>query len=416
MFGRVKTADKFKIGDFQGVVQLRAAGTVDQNAIFLLNSGAEGDFCRCRHIPEGKSQLFAYQVQGLTALSYVTVTQREARLLLQTLWRFLTSVRMGTLCVENLAVQPENIYYNGSRFFLIYAPLVFTAKQNAKGNVSAVITRLLGGVRDGSGMIPAFLAQSKRSGDITEALGAFLSSLPPEQPVEDRRPVSSPQPSERFDRPPTEADRAEYETTVLTGELSEDNEGETTVLGAFPDDDGETTVLGSAYSDAEGETTVLGGMIIESEEDAASVFSGVPQSDNDDDTTLLSAALTESDETSVLGQQVTGGSQRLAAVPSAPQTLKVTLIRTCNGQEIDLPPYCDIGSEAGTGTIAIPNPGISRRHATIMTEGDAVFIIDNHSTNGTVADGITLRPNEKAEIFDGSFLTLGDESLQVRIR
>lgn len=449
MFGRVKTADKFKISGFQGTVSFRASGALDANALSLINDGAGDVLCPCRHTPEGKSQLFEYQVQGLSPLINVNVTQREAQLLLNALWRFLTNVRTGVLCAENLAVQPENIYYNGSSFFLIYVPLIFAAKQNTKGNISAVITKLLGNVRDSSGMIAAFLNQSKHSNDITESLGAFLSSLPSVKPVYDtppqKNPVSSQLPSEKFDKPPTEDEKAEYETTVLTGELNSfdedettvlngvplddedettvlngdplDDEGETTVLNSVPsDDEGETTVLGSFNTGQEDETTVLGGVIIENEKVAETVFGGFSQSDNDDDTTLLSAELTDNDETSLLGQQVTGGSQRLAAVPSENMSLQITLIRTCNGQEIDLPPHCDIGSDPGSCTVTIPNRSISRRHATITAEGDAVYIIDNHSTNGTIADGITLRPNEKAEIFDGSFLTLGDESLQVRIR
>jgi pSer/pThr/pTyr-binding forkhead associated (FHA) protein len=54
--------------------------------------------------------------------------------------------------------------------------------------------------------------------------------------------------------------------------------------------------------------------------------------------------------------------------------------------------------------ILLPGPTVSRRHALVHREGDAVTVIDDHSLNGVFLDG---DPVDWAPLEDGNELELG---------
>ena len=64
--------------------------------------------------------------------------------------------------------------------------------------------------------------------------------------------------------------------------------------------------------------------------------------------------------------------------------------------DVDMTPH---GGEEG---------GVSRRHAKLVHEGDAWFIIDLDSTNGTYLNETELTPKVRAAVSDGDTIGLGD--------
>ncbi len=74
------------------------------------------------------------------------------------------------------------------------------------------------------------------------------------------------------------------------------------------------------------------------------------------------------------------------------------------------------GSEATIGrstsnSVILPYPEISRRHARLWQDGDAFYLEDLGSTNGTLVNKVRL--HEPATIYDGDEIQIGD-SLQLR--
>jgi predicted amidophosphoribosyltransferase len=52
--------------------------------------------------------------------------------------------------------------------------------------------------------------------------------------------------------------------------------------------------------------------------------------------------------------------------------------------------------------------GVSRRHARLIRQGDAWFVIDLDSTNGTSLNGVDLQPKVRTALRDGDILSFGE--------
>ncbi|MFP4320917.1 MAG: FHA domain-containing protein [Anaerolineales bacterium] len=70
--------------------------------------------------------------------------------------------------------------------------------------------------------------------------------------------------------------------------------------------------------------------------------------------------------------------------------------------DVDLMPY------------GASNLGVSRRHAQIIRQGQALFIEDLRSTNQTRLNGFTLRPEQRYRLKDGDELLLGNLRIVLR--
>ena len=58
--------------------------------------------------------------------------------------------------------------------------------------------------------------------------------------------------------------------------------------------------------------------------------------------------------------------------------------------------------------------GVSRRHAQISRDGEALFVADLNSTNHTLLNGYVLDPRQRYRLYDGDELVLGLMRLVVR--
>ena len=243
---------------------------------------------------------------------------------------------------------------------------------------------------------------------------------------------------------------SEGETTVLSQSPSYDSEGETTVLSQSPsyDSEGETTVLSQSSSyDSEGETTVLSQSPAYDSEGETTVLSQSPSYDSEGETTVLSQnhSYDSEGETTVLNGASGMGTQyfdreelssmirqsysedRKNKQPDAlktnpvrnttTQTQRVILVSADNRGQYEITGAgTDIGSADGSGMITLRNSSVSRRHAGIIIEDGHVYVIDYGSTNGTYVDGVEIEPQQKTEIYNGSFLSFGNESFQLTVK
>lgn len=68
---------------------------------------------------------------------------------------------------------------------------------------------------------------------------------------------------------------------------------------------------------------------------------------------------------------------------------------------------CTVGKMAGSVDAVIKDDTVSRIHARFVREGDAVYVTDLNSTNGTFKNGLRLDPNETVQIEAGDEIRFG---------
>ena len=57
--------------------------------------------------------------------------------------------------------------------------------------------------------------------------------------------------------------------------------------------------------------------------------------------------------------------------------------------------------------VVLYDPGVSRRHARLTIEGEAVYVEDSGSANGTKVNGELIPREERRQLEDGDRITLG---------
>ncbi len=74
-------------------------------------------------------------------------------------------------------------------------------------------------------------------------------------------------------------------------------------------------------------------------------------------------------------------------------------------------------SEVSINLSSLPDKDIvSRRHANLIQRGNAYWIKDENSTNGTLVDGYMLRSGETVRIRDGSLIQFGEDGPRMVFR
>lgn len=183
------------------------------------------------------------------------------------------------------------------------------------------------------------------------------------------------------------------------------NEADTSLLNQ---DEGETTLLNQndepKPDENEGETTFL-----------------THASENGSDNIILSQHTTEfipnkydECETTFLSDDILLDAPR-QNIPNTTDC-QLYLLRTCSGELIRINrSVFSIGKDYSTMDYVLGNESVSRNHASIYTEGNTFYLVDNGSTNGTIMEGIRLQKGERAELDDGYIISLGNEVFQVLI-
>ena len=414
---------------------------VDLDSLNGISKGGAAGFCACRYRSEKGSHVFEYSRNNAETVDSRQFGDDDAKMLAASLRQaVLTATRMN-FNLDNIQTDPVCIFRGGDGYRFIYVPV---ACGDVKNDANRFISDFIKKYKKKHELFKQILKELKQSSDAMAVLERYAGSAKETAAnaggSEDAAKVISQSPA--YD--------SEGETTVLSQSPSYDSEGETTVLSQSPsyDSEGETTVLSQSSSyDSEGETTVLSQSPAYDSEGETTVLSQSPSYDSEGETTVFSQnhSYDSEGETTVLNGASGMGTQyfdreelssmirqsysedRKNKQPDAlktnpvrnttTQTQRVILVSADNRGQYEITGAgTDIGSADGSGMITLRNSSVSRRHAGIIIEDGHVYVIDYGSTNGTYVDGVEIEPQQKTEIYNGSFLSFGNESFQLTVK
>ena len=446
MFGKHNKIKRVDETDFTRVF-VPESTEVDLDSLNGISKGGAAGFCACRYRSEKGSHVFEYSRNNAETVDSRQFGDDDAKMLAASLRRaVLTATRMN-FNLDNIQTDPVCIFRGGDGYRFIYVPV---ACGDVKNDANRFISDFIKKYKKKHELFKQILKELKQSSDAMAVLERYAGSAKetaakvisqsPAYDSEGETTVLSQSPS--YD--------SEGETTVLSQSHSYDSEGETTVLSQSPsyDSEGETTVLSQSSSyDSEGETTVLSQSPAYDSEGETTVLSQSPSYDSEGETTVLSQnhSYDSEGETTVLNGASGMGTQyfdreelssmirqsysedRKNKQPDAlktnpvrnttTQTQRVILVSADNRGQYEITGAgTDIGSADGSGMITLRNSSVSRRHAGIIIEDGHVYVIDYGSTNGTYVDGVEIEPQQKTEIYNGSFLSFGNESFQLTVK
>ena len=455
---RKQKKKKWKRADGPDVTAISVPETteVDLDALNRLSSGHAVGFCTCRYAAENGCHVFTFDHRNAPSAVSIKYNDAEAKLLLTSLHRAIWNASQSGLAVSNIIMDPTCVFRGGNGFLFLYLP-VRMAKDPT--DIDRLILDFLKNIKGKHTIFKSLLKTIKQTGNAMTALEIYARS--------DNSVTAETAGSERLNKP-QESGRllaSEEETTVLS-QARYDSEGETTVLSqARYDSEGETTVLSQARYDSEGETTVLSQANYDSEGETTVLSQA--NYDSEGETTVLSQARYDSEgETTVLSNKDAYGYEEQVntadpksgtryldheelsrmvkqsyaedsrekqptlsgnafpeyyKINEAPhthrQTVQVFLVSADNRGKYEIAESdTDIGTLSGSGRITLRNSSISRRHAGISIDRNRVFVTDYSSTNGTFMDGVEITPGQKTEVYNGSFLSFGNETFQILIK
>ena len=469
---RKQKKKKWKRADGPDVTAISVPETteVDLDALNRLSSGHAVGFCTCRYAAENGCHVFTFDHRNAPSAVSIKYNDAEAKLLLTSLHRAIWNASQSGLAVSNIIMDPTCVLRGGNGFLFLYLP-VRMAKDPT--DIDRLILDFLKNIKGKHTIFKSLLKTIKQTGNAMTALEIYArsdNSVTAETAGSER--LNKPQESGRLlasEEETTVLSQARYdsegETTVLS-QARYDSEGETTVLSqARYDSEGETTVLSQANYDSEGETTVLSQANYDSEGETTVLSQA--NYDSEGETTVLSQARYDSEgETTVLSNKDAYGYEEQVntadpksgtryldheelsrmvkqsyaedsrekqptlsgnafpeyyKINEAPhthrQTVQVFLVSADNRGKYEIAESgTDIGTLSGSGRITLRNSSISRRHAGISIDRNRVFVTDYSSTNGTFMDGVEITPGQKTEVYNGSFLSFGNETFQILIK
>ena len=446
MFGKHNKIKRVDETDFTRVF-VPESTEVDLDSLNGISKGGAAGFCACRYRSEKGSHVFEYSRNNAETVDSRQFGDDDAKMLAASLRRaVLTATRMN-FNLDNIQTDPVCIFRGGDGYRFIYVPV---ACGDVKNDANRFISDFIKKYKKKHELFKQILKELKQSSDAMAVLERYAGSA-----KETAAKVISQSPAYDSEGETTVLSRSpsydsEGETTVLSQSPSYDSEGETTVLSQSPsyDSEGETTVLSQSSSyDSEGETTVLSQSPAYDSEGETTVLSQSPSYDSEGETTVLSQnhSYDSEGETTVLNGASGMGTQyfdreelssmirqsysedRKNKQPDAlktnpvrnttTQTQRVILVSADNRGQYEITGAgTDIGSADGSGMITLRNSSVSRRHAGIIIEDGHVYVIDYGSTNGTYVDGVEIEPQQKTEIYNGSFLSFGNESFQLTVK
>ncbi len=461
MFGKHNKIKRVDETDFTRVF-VPESTEVDLDSLNGISKGGAAGFCACRYRSEKGSHVFEYSRNNAETVDSRQFGDDDAKMLAASLRQaVLTATRMN-FNLDNIQTDPVCIFRGGDGYRFIYVPV---ACGDVKNDANRFISDFIKKYKKKHELFKQILKELKQSSDVMAVLERYAGSA-----KETAAKVISQSPAYDSEGETTVLSQnhsydSEGETTVLSQSPSYDSEGETTVLSQSPaydsegetavlsqspsyDSEGETTVLSQSPSyDSEGETTVLSQSSSYDSEGETTVLSQSPSYDSEGETTVLSQnhSYDSEGETTVLNGASGMGTQyfdreelssmirqsysedRKNKQPDAlktnpvrnttTQTQRVILVSADNRGQYEITGAgTDIGSADGSGMITLRNSSVSRRHAGIIIEDGHVYVIDYGSTNGTYVDGVEIEPQQKTEIYNGSFLSFGNESFQLTVK
>ena len=413
---RKQKKKKWKRADGPDVTAISVPETteVDLDALNRLSSGHAVGFCTCRYAAENGCHVFTFDHRNAPSAVSIKYNDAEAKLLLTSLHRAIWNASQSGLAVSNIIMDPTCVFRGGNGFLFLYLP-VRMAKDPT--DIDRLILDFLKNIKGKHTIFKSLLKTIKQTGNAMTALEIYARS--------DNSVTAETAGSERLNKP-QESGRllaSEEETTVLS-QARYDSEGETTVLSqARYDSEGETTVLSQARYDSEGETTVLSNKDAygyEEQVNTADPKSGTRYLDHEELSRMVKQSYAEDsrEKQPTLSGNAFPEYYKINEAPHTHrQTVQVFLVSADNRGKYEIAESgTDIGTLSGSGRITLRNSSISRRHAGISIDRNRVFVTDYSSTNGTFMDGVEITPGQKTEVYNGSFLSFGNETFQILIK
>lgn len=340
--------------------------TVNLNELNLAASGKIKELCRCRYYSDDVYHYFEYDISFYSHPDTEKLDEKATVALLKSIVLLADIVNAESVCSKNFAVNSQNVFWGADGVKFIYLPV----GENAVNDIYGLVTAVLKNYKKGNKCVKLLLKNLNNNRENTYNL--LCESIKRAEADLSNNPKAS-----------------GVQKTVFINRDASDNLGMSgSVTGNVSGSESETTLFGhNEASGSESETTLFG-------HNEASI--------SEEETTILSAQDSQG-ETTVL-QKEDNGTLSFRAVLFSPK----------NETKYNIPySGCIIGSDFSECNIVINNRTVSRKHAEFIAEGKKLFIKDIGSTNGTIIDGLTVKPYEKNELANGSFITLGDEPFQV---
>ena len=345
---------------------------VDLDSLNGISKGGAAGFCACRYRSEKGSHVFEYSRNNAETVDSRQFGDDDAKMLAASLRRAVLTATGMNFNLDNIQTDPVCIFRGGDGYRFIYVPV---ACGDVKNDANRFISDFIKKYKKKHELFKQILKELKQSSDAMAVLERYAGSA------------------------------KETAAKVISQSPAYDSEGETTVLSQSPsyDSEGETTVLSQNHSyDSEGETTVLNG---------ASGM-GTQYFDREELSSMIRQSYSEDRKNKQPDALKTNPVRNTTT-----QTQRVILVSADNRGQYEITGAgTDIGSADGSGMITLRNSSVSRRHAGIIIEDGHVYVIDYGSTNGTYVDGVEIEPQQKTEIYNGSFLSFGNESFQLTVK
>lgn len=337
---------------------------VDLDALNLIASGCVNELCRCSYKNEKKRHCFVYDMDGAVSLAELNsnLSFGDVIELLHTASEMMQAINKYGLVLDNIKSTKEYIMKSAHEYKFIYVPI----KHKSNTSIKDFTLKLISVVYYKDDRLAQFVKEMKRKKSDEQSLAFLLSFVSSYMSVNN---ISG------------------EETSLLS------DEGATVLLNQPGFDEEETPCTEPRDSDSSS--------IPEFNDSNIMGFSSFNFNGGADETTVLTAY--GSTEFMPRNEKIIGDKI-------------LYLIRSLNGERImvDVTPF-KLGKDSVDMDFVLNNDSVSRHHATIVYEDSAYFITDNNSTNGTVVEGLRIRPEEKEEIDSGYIISLGNESFQAYI-
>ncbi len=329
---------------------------IDVDALNLVAFGENISLCKCKYSTVEKRHHLIYSMKELTSLKKHKLNYRETCRVLHRMMELIDYLKQNNMYLMNIRMMTDDIYITGEEFVFTYLPL----KQKKDISEEDFICKFLHRIHSADIEVINLKKSLKRFQAYSQMKECMSSLIQKEKMVEDMIESSDENVSMNVDESVSES---ETETSLLSAncDLMPESEGETTILSEHT-----TAFLPNEFSECE--TTVLSN----------------PQIVNDSE------------------------------IFTKEGLYELYLLRVSSGEQIHInKPIYSIGKDVSRMDYVLGNASVSRNHATIYSEGEKFFLVDNGSTNGSALEGVRIREGEKVELEDGYIISLGNEVFQV---
>ena len=342
---------------------------MDLDALNSLAAVENNLLCPCSYQAMGRKHNLIYQFHGptLTSIASQKMNYMNFCRLLKAGIELVDYLQTKNMYLKNIQIKGKDIFYEIEQFQFVYLPV----QQSKDISIKKFFLKLVHVVPSKDEGIASLKKQLKGL-ETYQSIKEFIEALSVKEKIVEEMSVS--------------IYESEAETSLLNENMDQqvlESEGETTLLAQQ-----EAEPELPQEEESEGETTIL------SQETTAFMVNEFSECE----TTVLSDMVMP-----VVEETHAGGGM-----------YDLFLLRVSSGERIHInKSVYSIGKDINNMDYVLGNASVSRNHATIYSEGDKFYIVDNGSTNGSTLEGVRIREGERVELGDGYIVSLGNEVFQI---